>query len=244
MKKIFESLKKTNNYVKELKKTDKGKAILFFGFYFVFFLVIAVFARSFSGGSYQESDNYTKKDKISFDMIEKANYKFYYNIQIDNTVYNYSGLKKDDKELFTYSVDTFTLEYYKRAESYFNKENDIWIKSDNPYLFREFLSIDSLNNIFVDATYISKEEFDNGEVIYNYMISTNSIIKKLENINTDIDEIPNTFSVVANSSGDVYKIEMNLNSYGKYKGICFEEFSIILNYSDFNNSSEIVSPID
>lgn len=244
MKKIFENLKKTNNYVKELKKTDKGKAILFFGFYFIFFLAIAVFARSFSGNSYQESDNYAKKEKFSFDMIEKANYKFDYNIQIDNTIYNYSGLKKDDNELFTYSVDTIALEYYKRAESYFSKENDTWIKSNSPYLFMEFLSINSLNNIFVDATYISKEEFDNGEVIYNYMISTNSIVKRLENINSDIDEIPNTFSIVANSSGDVYKIEMVLNSYGKYKGICFDEFSIVLNYSDFNNSLEIVSPID
>ena len=42
MKKIKEGIKKFISTIKELRKTEKGKAILFFGFYFFFFLFIAM----------------------------------------------------------------------------------------------------------------------------------------------------------------------------------------------------------
>ena len=42
MKKIKEVVKKIIEIIKELKKTPKGRAILFFGFYFIFFLTLAI----------------------------------------------------------------------------------------------------------------------------------------------------------------------------------------------------------
>ena len=49
---------------------------------------------------------------------------------------------------------------------------------------------------------------------------------------------------VSNNEGELYKIELDLSSYGKYKNICKEKFNIVLNYSDFGEVSEIVNPID
>ena len=46
------------------------------------------------------------------------------------------------------------------------------------------------------------------------------------------------------NAGTVKKIELILNSYGKYKGLCANTFVITLNYSDFSDIKEIVSPID
>ena len=50
MKELFKN-------IKELSKTTKGKAILFFGFYFVFFIIIMIIA-SFGCRIYTKSSDY------------------------------------------------------------------------------------------------------------------------------------------------------------------------------------------
>lgn len=240
MKKVLASFKKFRDLIKELNKTEKGKSILFFSFWGLFFLVLAIMARVLPRGNVNYANDYAKKDKFSFEKVEKANYSFNYTINIDGMIYNYQGIKNGEDELFTFN----SLEYYKKSDNYFGKVNDVWIRTDNPYLFSDFLNVRNIRDIYSLATYISKTEYETGDVSYSYKVSTASIVKKMENIDIDIEEIPNDLTFTADGSNSVKKIELILNSYGKYKGLCVNTFVITLDYSDFSDVTEIVSPID
>lgn len=241
MKKIKEGIKKFISTIKELRKTEKGKAILFFGFYFFFFLFIAIVARINPRYSNPVDVNNNKfNNNLSFSLIEQANYNFNYSVNVDGVIYNYIGNKNNSDELFTVN----SVNYYKNGDNYYTNASGIWLNTENPYVFEDFLKIDRINDIFGDATFVSKTEYETGEVTYSYKILSASIVNKLEGINIDIEEVPNEIIFSTNSSGDVNKIQIVLNSYGKYKKVCNNTFTITLNYSDFGKVSEIVNPID
>ena len=241
MKKIKEGIKKFISTIKELRKTEKGKAILFFGFYFFFFLFIAIVARINPRYSNPVDVNNNKfNNNLSFSLIEQANYNFNYSVNVDGVIYNYIGNKNNSDELFTVN----SVNYYKNGDNYYTNASGIWLKTENPYVFEDFLKIDRINDIFGDATFVSKAKYETGEVTYSYKILSASIVNKLEGINIDIEEVPNEIIFSTNSSGDVNKIQIVLNSYGKYKKVCNNTFTITLNYSVFGKVSEIVNPID
>ena len=110
MKKIKEGIKKFISTIKELRKTEKGKAILFFGFYFFFFLFIAIVARINPRYSNPVDVNNNKfNNNLSFSLIEQANYNFNYSVNVDGVIYNYIGNKNNSDELFTVN----SVNYYK-----------------------------------------------------------------------------------------------------------------------------------
>lgn len=228
--------------IKKLKKTPKGRAVLFFCFYFLFFLVIAVVARI--GPRYTTSLEDYKGTGLSDTALTAKNYKFDYTISIDGVNYNYSGVSDGTSQLFNYTGDGFSDAYYKNSLDYFKNNAGLWIKTENPYLYEDFLDYSKISEIFVDASYISRTEFESGEAIYNFQISTTSIVDRLDKLDIDIDDVANDIKFSTNSEGQINKIELNLSSYFKYKNICNNTFLITLNYSDFGNVSEIVSPID
>ena len=76
---------KKDSELKELMSTPRGKAIVFFGAYLIFFIIIAVSARSGGGNSSPLDRVYETGDEKSFSManIESNNYKYNYKIMID-----------------------------------------------------------------------------------------------------------------------------------------------------------------
>lgn len=227
--------------VKELRKTERGKAILFLGIYFIFFFFLFIFI-NFGGKNRTFPDDYeaTTSDTYLVDRILNGNYFFDYTIYIDGVSVIYKGKKNRDKELFTFNGNN----YYYDGDSYFINSNDQWILTTDPYIFKDFIDFERLGEVIVDATYISKTEFDNGETLFNYQVSSNSLIKRLENIDTDISEVPNTVVFISSKEGEVYRAQLDFSSYGKYKGICNDSFNIVLEYSDFGNNTEIDNPLE
>ena len=122
-------MKKQNkdNKFKELLGTSKGRAILFFGAYFVFFLALMFFARI--GNFSQDIDNnYNNAYDFSFDKIIEDNYQFSYEVVIDQDLHLYKGSKKNNSEMFTINDIE---EYYSNEGNYFSKKNGLWINIEN-----------------------------------------------------------------------------------------------------------------
>ena len=69
--------------VKELLKTARGRAILFFGAYLFFFLFIGIFART--GEVSKVNQKYDSGSPLRFSIreIEKNNYKFNFEISVN-----------------------------------------------------------------------------------------------------------------------------------------------------------------
>lgn len=228
--------------VKEIIKNPRGKALVFFGVYFIFFLMIAIVSR-LGNNSRVSSPDFNQNKGLSTEMLEKYNYDFTYSITIDNNNIIYSGSRDKLEELFNYNNINSNVNYYKKDNTYFMKSNNSWIIAEDPYSYKLFLSSDIYSKLKNNFTYISKTSYQDGRESYNYQISTTSMIKSLENFDVDLDELPNEFIVSSDSNGNINKIEMNLSSYGIFKGICSKEFKIVLAYSNFGGV-KILSPVE
>lgn len=224
--------------ISEFLKTPKGKSMAFFGFYFLFFLVLMILARA--GGTSRINTEYqqTKPYSISFKKIVKGNYHFKYEIKLDENSFLYEGNKNGVKELFLVGNETF----YRNDDIFLKESLGVWVKDDNPYMMSEFINIDSIQNIINNATYISKTDYESGMKVYDFQITTNTLVKLFENIDIDIDDIPNEIVVKTDDLDNVNSIKFYLNSYTKYKNFAFNLGEVDLNYDQFGEIEDIKEP--
>ena len=220
-------MKKLIEYIKELRKKPYGNAVLFFGFYIIFFTIISIMARTGSVGNVGQDNEPTG---VVVNNLEKYNYSFEYKVVLDNDTYSYTGNKEYNTIYYKYNGK----DYYNRDDKSYIKE-DNWKEVDNPIKFYSFLKETNMNNI-INSSYIdSKNNYDNGEVAYNLLVSSNTLNKMINGVETDYDEIPNKIKVSVNN-GYISEINYNLDNYCKEKDSC-KSLNIIVNYKEFNKIS-------
>ena len=79
---------------------------------------------------------------------------FDYKINLDGVMHDYYGRKRENVELFKYN----NVDYYINGSDVFSNKGT-WVKSENPYIFSEFIKLENLNLIMNSASYESKTEF-------------------------------------------------------------------------------------
>lgn len=230
--------------LKELMSTPRGKAVVFFGAYVVFFFVIAILART-GGGSSGNGTNkvYETGSEAQFSLanVESKNYKFNYEIVIDGTTNIYSGSRTVDNSLFKHND---LVEYYFNGNVYFTNSNGVWINATNPYIYSEFLDIDNIGKLIERSTYISKTTYESGKEVFHFNISSATISKLFENVDIDIEEIPNEIIISTDENNYVDEVKFTLDSYCKAKSLCVNNMSIKLNYERYGEIEEITSPLE
>lgn len=243
-------MKKDNNktfssIIKDLLKTPRGRGILFFVAYFLFFLAVILLVRFGNRGSVIGSDlDYGKKYNFSLSNITDENYDFSYEVTIDNITTAYQGSRYDDVELFKVNDGVNISEYYRDLDNYFINNGQLWLKSENPYRYYQFIDINNISNIIDSATYISNTSYESGKSVYNFQISTATITKLFENLDIDIDEVPNELMVITDEDGYVNEFQFKLDSYCSFKQICSDGMRIVLKYDNYGKVKEITSPLD
>lgn len=226
--------------IDEIKKQKNGKAILFFGFYFVFFLVIILCVRYAPRNATRESEYEGSSPKdFSYAVLNSKNYNFNININIDDNNYSYVGEKYGDLELFEFNGK----KYYRNEKDYYVFDNT-WTKTDNPY--KEFNFIDNFNIInFINSSYYeSSTNYGDGRGLYKMLLSTNTINKLIDNKDTDIDELPNKIDISIDKDKNIEKIEFYLDSYCVNNGKCTKSMKIEINYSNYGKIKDIKNPIN
>lgn len=219
------------NKIKEIKKMKNGKAILFFGFYFIFFVVIIIFIKFSSRVPVMHSEDYEMgQGSYSFkiETLLKNNYQYSYIITLDDINYEYFGKRYKNMELFQFNGN----DYFRNEDEYFIK-NNIWIKSDNPYKFREFLDVNNLVNLIKMASYNAKTTYESGKIKYNFLISSNTINQNLYNISSDFLEEPNEIIVSTDEEKNVDDITLNLDSFCKVNKLCNSSLKMKFKYDNF-----------
>lgn len=234
----MEEKKNNLKQFKEIIKTSKGKALIFFGVYLVFFLILAVLSRISGTGNTIGSS--IKLDPYSYNLtaIKNDNYSFLYQYNIDGINYNFSGKKNNKKSLFSDGVSS----YYQNDLLFMKKEQGIWIKCENPYYLYSFLDVFTLEKILNSATYVSKTQLATGDEEILFQITTNTLVKILENIDVDLDLPVNTILLKKDKTGIVKEIEYKLTSYASYKNLAKFQFDLSITYSDFDSIEEIGDP--
>ena len=203
----------------EFIKTPKGKAVLFFGIYAFFFLMIAILARS-GGSTLDRKYESGSKYQFSIASIVNKNFNFDYEVNVDGNITNYSG--SSDQSSLSFLVNN-TSNYYYNGSNYFTN---------------------NISDILNEAMYVSKTEYDNGREVYNFKISSATLNKLFENKDLDIEEVPNEVNFSVNDEGIVDEITYNVDSYCKVKNICLNSMKVTLKYKDFGKIAKITSPLE
>lgn len=227
---------------KKFMQTPRGSALVFFGAYFIFFVVLGIMART-SRNVTPTDDVYENKTQYQFSLnnIESNNYKFTYLIEIDGNTIKYNGDRFGSRESFVFND---LVNYYKEYDNYFNNTSGIWIKNDNPYLYSEFYDVDNIISMIEKATYLSKTEYDSGKSVYNFLISSDTIVNLMENRTLDIEEVPNEIIISTDKDNYVNEVKFLLNSYCIANNICTNNMKITLSYELYGEIEEITSPLD
>ena len=234
-------MNKLMELINNLKKTEKGKAVLFFAGYLVFFVALAVFMIFGAKNTTRPSDYMSGKnsDNVSMDKLSNENYLFTYKVNLDGVEYIYNGKRNKSVELFQFN----NISYYKNGDSYYVKNNDLWIKSENPYIFYDFLDSSKLENILELCMLDSKTSYEDGRNAYNLLISTNTINQKLNGIDSDFLEEPNKITITSNNDSDINEVSYDLSSYCTLNKLCQSSLKITLTYDMFGEIKEIENPV-
>lgn len=234
-------MKKWIEQFQKMRKDPKGKAILFFGFYFVFFVVIIALLRSSNGRRPIYDDTDLEEEKFSFEVssLVNQNYHFRYSILLDDMQYVYDGEKNGSVERFTFKNQ----DYYSNGENYFI-QNTIWMKSENPYIYPEFFNTDKVLSLLKKAYLESETTYKSGKITYHFLLDTNLIYQVLFQRETDYDGKENTIVVNLNEEQNIESIIFDLNDYCKSLNTCQNTFKISFEYDEIGEVGEIKSPIE
>lgn len=228
--------------ITEFFKNPKGKALLFFGFYLLFFIVIATSFRINSTTSKKQTPQVTPKNYYNLGKLEDGNFHFEYKYNINNIMYTYIGDQNGVRQIFSRTTNNLIEDFYGYTNLFMQKQNGVWSKSSNPYVFYDFIKIDNIKEILSKATFMSKTEYQNKSKSYTYQISTSTLEKIISNNIIDIDDVPNQIVITMDDKSYVEKIDYSLNSYAFYKNPTIKNVNISLSYSDFGNIKEIEEP--
>ena len=236
--KDFNSSSDSKDKFRNFMKTPRGKAVLFFGIYLIFFIGLAIFSRVVgTGNSISPQLNITPYS-YSLNQISNHNYHYRYQYQIDDLSFSFEGGRVNNKSLFSDG----TTSYYQKDDLFMKNQDGLWIKCDNPYIFPSLLDDSIINTLITSATYVSKTELATGEEEINLEISTTTLVKILDGVDVDLDDPVNTIQLKKDASSEVVEIRYNLTSYAIYYGRCSSSFQLILSYSNFGNVKEIQDP--
>ena len=227
--------------IKEISKDPKGKAILFFAFYVVFFAIVFLFI-NLSGSKLTYGDDYEKSYSsyiFNLDNIFSDNYAFKYNINLDNNTYTYIGAKKDEVESINYN----NLDYYRNGNTFLVKK-DTWTNSNSPYIYSEYFDTLNIKKILENSYYVSKTVFENGINAFNFVISSNTLNTILYGVNSDFEEVPNEIVIYTDKDRNVNKITYTLDSFCRNNKKCNYGLKINLEYDMFGEIEGIVNPIE
>ena len=221
-------MKNVFGFLKELRKKSYGKSIFFFGFYFIFFIVI--FLMIFLGGNKEGEEEKETNDVIYRNPII-YNYSFNYKVTLDDKTYEYIGNKKNS--IFEYKYNNN--EYYTEDKKSYIKDSE-WKEIENPIKIYEFLEEQNINKILQMAYLESKTTYDNGDVSYNLLVSSNTLNLLVYGEKTDIEEVPNKIVVSMNKNKYINSISYNLDNYCKNSDIC-NKLNIIIEYKEYSSKS-------
>lgn len=228
--------------ISEFLKSPKSKPVLFFGFYFIFFLVLALLFRMTPATPKNQVPQARPKHYYNLGKLEDGNFHFDYKYNINNIMYTYTGDQNGVRQIFSRSSNNVVEDYYGYTNLFMQKQNGVWNKCNNPYVFYEFLDVNNIKKILSKATFMSKTEFQDESKSYTYQISTSTLEKIISNNIVDLDDVPNQIVITMDENSYVEKIDYSLNSYALYKNPNLKNVNISLSYSDFGNIKEIEEP--
>ena len=230
-------------FIKKMFKSKRGRALLFFIFYFIFFFVIISLIRSaYSKPNTIKKDTNNINAKYKLESIEKGNYHFIREEIINGVITNFTGDKENNKIKGIMTSNNIFYNYFIYDNINLIKTIDKYEVTSDLYQFNNITDDKNIRTILNKSTLISKTEYETGNILYNYQITTNTLDGIINNTNIDIADIPNTITIETNEEDEVIKITYDLTSYATYINQNDTSVKISIDYSNFGNIQNITIP--
>ena len=228
--------------INEVGSTSKGKTIIFFFAFLLFLVFIAIFSRTVGTTNPEEYYNTVTNDS-SWEELLAANYGYKYTINIDGVETIIEGKIKETNEKFTITTGDEVREYFRSIDSFLINSDGNWIMCDNPNNFYKFTNIDYVDKIVKNSSFTNKTDYESGKVIYNFLISTNTINELLDGNVTDYDDIPSEVEVIFKADNSIDHVNYKFSNYCRTIGLCNNNFDVKLEYNDIGKIEGIKNPI-
>ena len=238
----------TKKVVKNLLKSERGRAILFFLFYFVFFLVIILMARTNLSNNNKNNTNTSSQSttsiKADYDLkeLEEGNYRFTREETRNSIKTIFTGEANGGRSSFLMTSDNGIKNFFSYNDIYLEKENNSYKVSVNPYLYPRLNDYSTIKKILDTAHLKAKTTYENGNTIYQYEISSTSLLSIMDNKEVDLDDQVNLISLTTDENKNVVEIIYQLDSYHSYNYNVVEHLTIKVDYSDYGKVKELEIP--
>lgn len=240
--------KDTKKVVNNLLKSERGRAILFFLFYFVFFLVIILMARTNLSNNKKNNTNTSSQSttsiKADYDLkkLEEGNYRFTREETRNSIKTIFTGEANGGRSSFLMTSDNGIKNFFSYNDIYLEKENNSYKVSVNPYLYPRLNDYSIIKKILDTAHLKAKTTYENGNTIYQYEISSTSLLSIIDNKEVDLDDQVNLISLTTDENKNVVEIIYQLDSYHSYSYNVVEHLTIKVDYSDYGKVKELEIP--
>lgn len=237
----------TKKVVKNLLKSERGRAILFFLFYFVFFLVIILMAKTNlsnnrNNNTKEESTSSSIKTDYDLKKLEEGNYRFTREETRNGIKTIFTGEANGGRSSFLMTNDMGIKNFFSYNDIYLEKENNAYKVSINPYLYPRLNDYFTIRKILDTAHLKAKTTYENGNTIYQYEISSTSLLSIIDNKEVDLDDQVNLINLTTDENKNVVEIIYQLDSYHSYSYNVVETLTIKVDYSDYGKVKELEIP--
>ena len=216
--------------IKEMSKDPKGKAILFFGFYLLFFVIVILFVRT-SSRHLTKMDDYEKGTDIVLTQIrslyENQNYAYQYIVTTDDQVEEFDGERYFSNEIIHYNNDT----YLRDKDDYFKWNGEKWIPDRNPKSYSNLSDPAFISWLIGHSKLEAKTSYESGQMIYHYQVLVDTLNEGLNGTASDLDLPLDSFVVRTNEEREVSAIVFQLNEYCKYHKLCNHSLKVEVDYN-------------
>ena len=195
----MENLNKIINFF----KTKKGKSILFFSFYFVFFIFLAF---------------YINEQDLTNDKIDNENKKE--EVEYSNSNYETSNLEKSD---YLYEITIQKNSEFEVLNG--SKSNNESIKN---YEYFELVDLNEIKRIIKNSKFLSKSLDNDNTYKVNYEIKTRDLFKLFEKDNES--ETINNIVLTVKENSDLIKIDLDLSNYMNSFDNSITSYKVLIEY--------------
>ncbi len=222
-----------------MKKNPKGKAILFFGFYLLFFVAVILFVR-YSSRNQTLSSDYEKGNSIvgQVGSLLNENYIYQYHISTDGKEKVLDGKWFKQKDSFQYEGKSY---FCNNGSCYVKDEK--WTECFHPVRYYPLFEPSNIEWILEHSYLESKTTYESGQVLYHYLVSTDTLNQIVYNEMSDLDLENNMITIKIDENQKLSSIVFQFDSFCQYHHICEKQLKIDAEYDHFGELKEIENPV-
>ncbi len=244
MKEKPEKEEKSSKY-REFFQTERGKAVLFFAFYVIFFIVIAILFRTSRPDSHLKTEKEQLLNEVNYqyklDLLENENYHYKYLITIGTNISLYEGDHLKNQEMFQMIGKDASKRYFREGSLFVEEVNGQWIQTENPYQLKEFYDVEKIKTLLEKATFVSKTEYQNGKNELKFSLTTEEI-KNIFKENFIGNSSENEIIVRLDENKNIVGLLYNIENYYLQKEKVDTDVHIEITYTNFGKIKEIEGP--